>query len=61
MLTVDPAGFHVRTARAVHYFAFSERCETSDAVRMEMVRLSRTARAQLAAQAEASPSSTKPG
>jgi putative heme iron utilization protein len=53
MLTVDPAGFHVRTARAIHYFAFEQSCATSDAVRREMVRLARAARATTSGDLEA--------
>jgi hypothetical protein len=62
MLTVDADGFHVRTPRTVHYFAFAERCTTSDEVRAEMVRLSRAARALLPGQSDQPPpASTKPG
>lgn len=55
MITVDSAGFHVRTPSAVHYLSFEKRCATSDDVRKEMVRLTRAARA-----ATAQPSSEKP-
>jgi putative heme iron utilization protein len=47
MLTVDPAGFHVRTPATLHYFVFAEDCGTSGSVRGEMVRLTRAAREHL--------------
>lgn len=56
MLTVDAAGFHVRTPNAIHYLSFEVRCDTSDDVRKEMVRLARTARAEAGQRSSENPS-----
>ena len=46
MLSVDPAGFHVRTPNATHYLPFERSCDTPADVRGEMVRLAHAARAE---------------
>lgn len=45
MLSLDPNGFHVRTPNHIHYMSFDAPCSTSQAVREEMIRLSRLASA----------------
>src|SRR5690606_13011420 len=45
MLACDPEGFHVRHDGRVAWIAFARTCETAEAVRAEMVRLAREARA----------------
>jgi putative heme iron utilization protein len=45
MLSLDPNGFHVRTANHTHYMTFEAPCTTTQAVREEMIRLSRLASA----------------
>lgn len=45
MLSLDPNGFHVRTASDIHYLSFDVPCLTSVEVRKEMVRLSKLAKA----------------
>ena len=45
MLSLDPNGFHVRTPNHIHYLSFDVLCSTSQAVRAEMIRLSRLASA----------------
>lgn len=45
MVAVDPEGFHLRNAGAIHWLAFARLCGTSNEVRMEMVRLTKEARA----------------
>ncbi len=44
MLAGDPEGFHMRWGRQVAYVPYRMRCETSQDVRAEMVRLTREAR-----------------
>jgi heme iron utilization protein len=44
LVAVDPEGFHVRTARGIHWLAFGRASHTADEVRAEMVRLTREAR-----------------
>jgi putative heme iron utilization protein len=44
MVACDPEGFHVRNAGAVHWIPFAHACATANDVRLEMVRLSRSAR-----------------
>ena len=45
MLACDVEGFHVRTGGAVRWIPFAKPCATAEQVRMEMVRLTREARA----------------
>jgi putative heme iron utilization protein len=46
MLACDPEGFHVRSGGRVHWIAFAHACPTANDVRMEMVRLTKEARAR---------------
>ena len=45
LVAVDPEGFHLRNAGAIHWLPFEKPCHTAHDVRMEMVRLTRQARA----------------
>jgi hypothetical protein len=45
MVAVDPEGWHLRNAGAVQWLPFAHPCNTANDVRMEMVRLTREARA----------------
>jgi putative heme iron utilization protein len=45
MVAVVAEGFHLRNAGAIHWLPFAHPCNTSNEVRMEMVRLTREARA----------------
>ena len=45
MVAADPEGFHLRNAGAIHWLPFAHPCNTSNEVRMEMVRLTKDARA----------------
>ena len=49
LLAASPLGWHLRTDRGIHHQAFAAPCPTADAVRAEAVRLTRAARAALAA------------
>ncbi len=45
LVAVDPEGFHLRNGAAIHWLPFEHACPTAQQVRLEMVRLSRAARA----------------
>jgi putative heme iron utilization protein len=45
LVAVAPEGFHLRNAGAIHWLPFAHTCMTSNDVRVEMVRLTREARA----------------
>ena len=45
LVAVDPEGLHLRNAGAIHWLPFAHPCNTANEVRMEMVRLTREARA----------------
>ena len=45
MVAVDPEGWHLRNAGAIHWLPFAHPCGTANDVRMEMVRMTREARA----------------
>ena len=45
MVGVDPEGFHLRGAGAIHWLPFAHPCNTSNDVRSEMVRITKEARA----------------
>jgi len=45
LVAVDPEGFHLRNAGAIHWLPFEHACHTAHEVRMEMVRLTKQARA----------------
>ena len=45
LVAVDPEGFHMKVGAAIHWLPFEHVCHTAHAVRMEMVRLTKQARA----------------
>ncbi len=45
LVAVDSEGFHLKTGAAIHWLPFEQVCNTSHEVRMEMVRLTKLARA----------------
>lgn len=45
LVAVDPEGFHLCNAGAIHWLPFEHPCHTSQQVRLEMVRLTKAARA----------------
>lgn len=45
LVAVDPEGFHLRNAGSIHWLAFEHACHTAQQVRLEMVRLTKAARA----------------
>lgn len=45
LVAVDREGFHLRNAGAIHWLPFEHPCHTSRQVRLEMVRLTKAARA----------------
>jgi putative heme iron utilization protein len=45
MVAVDPEGWHLRNAGTIHWLPFAHPCHTANEVRMEMVRLTKEARA----------------
>jgi hypothetical protein len=45
LVAVDPEGFHMKVGAAIHWLPFERACHTAHEVRMEMVRLTKQARA----------------
>jgi hypothetical protein len=45
LVAVDPEGFHLKTGAAIHWLPFEHACHTAHEVRMEMMRLTKQARA----------------